>query len=243
MSINYKSRPGLYFQKHPNCNYTEFQLATGGSKQAWYDARHHYRKNIAVLPYRRSVSDETKFIVANPNATLEEFCAETGGDKYRYSQARGKARQFFKNRGIPNPVMPYRINPQLQASFEFKPAPEKNLFKEAVEIVQSIGRKEEPLKNPQPWDEVKRDFEIKEERVSLGITPDFIWYESTQMRNDLNYAVSKNMNRFEHLVKVMEARHAENQKMITDLMNQVRDLKSKNKALDEMLDRYTKPKD
>jgi hypothetical protein len=238
MSINYKGRPGLYFQKHPSCNYTEFQLATGGSKQSWYDARHYYRKNIAVIPYRRSVSNETKFIVANPNATLQEFCAETGGDKYRYSQARGKARQFFKSRGIPNPIMPYRLHPQFQASFEFKQEPKKTFIDKAIEIVQSAGLKGEPLENPQPWKEVKSDFVIKEEHVSLGITPDFIWYESTQMRNDLNHAISKNMNRFEHLVRVMEARHADNQKMITDLMNQVKDLKAQNNAL--MSNRYTK---
>jgi ABC-type phosphate transport system auxiliary subunit len=58
--------------------------------------------------------------------------------------------------------------------------------------------------------------------------------------DDLNYAVSKNMHRFENLVRAMEDRHAENQKMINDLLAQVRDLKSKNKALDEMVDRYFK---
>lgn len=232
MSINYKGRPGLYFQKHPSCSYTEFQLATGGSKQAWYDARHHYRKNIAVLPYRRSVSDETKFIVANPNATLQEFCAETGGDKYRYSQARGKARQFFKSRGIPNPIMPYRLHPQFQASFEFKQPEVKQKVFEPTEAEAHSKAQRENL------DKITSRFEIKEEHVSLGITPDFIWYESTQMRNDLNHAISKNMNRFEHLVRVMEARHADNQKMITDLMNQVKDLKVQNNAL--MSNRYTK---
>jgi hypothetical protein len=42
-----------------------------------------------------------------------------------------------------------------------------------------IELKKNPIKNPQS---VTKDFEIKEERVSLGITPDFIWYESTRMR-------------------------------------------------------------
>ena len=237
----YFRKPALFFKHFPNCTFEEFHAATGSGKQTWYDKRYAHKKASFIKPHPKRMKKETRFVIENPNATFEEFQKAIGGDRESYRAARSAATSYFDYHKMENPIVFMRkrkVKEPVQASFEFKQEPEKNLFEDAVEIVQSVGRKEEPLKNPQPWDEVKRDFEIKEEHVSLGITPDFIWYESTQMRNDLNYAVSKNMNRFEHLVKVMEARHADNQKMLNDLMDQVKDLKAQNSAL--MSNRYTK---
>jgi len=243
----YQGKPALYFFHYPQCTFEEFQKATGSNKQSWYDNRYKFRKQNSVTQSGR-MKAETKFIVDNPNASFEEFHAATGADKYTYIQSRAGASSFFDYHKIKNPIIFFRNRPKKQTKSE------KSNIDEAVEILKSVGLNQKPLINPQPWNEVKMKVEeqtqkaqdgfvLKEEHVSLGITPDFIWYESTQMRNDLSHAVSKNMSRFEHLVKVMEARHIENQKMITDLMDQVRDLKSRNKALDEMLDRFTAPKD
>ena len=59
-----------------------------------------------------------------------------------------------------------------------------------------------------------KEFEIKEGITVEGITADFVWYESTRIRE----AVSASMNRFEKVVSVMEARHKEHLKMMQDLI-------------------------
>lgn len=249
----YTGRPSLYFKHFPNCTFEEFHAATGSGKQAWYDKRYSYKKKSLLSPNHKKMKKETRFIIENPDASFELFQKVMGGDKKLYIKSRSAASSYFNYHNLKNPIVLFKkkkFKQPEQASFEFKHDAEKNAFDEAVEIVQSIGRKEEPLINPQPWrqstdEQIKRaqgDFVVKEERVSLGINPDFIWYESSQMRDELTHVFSKNMTRFERLVKAMEARHSDNHKMITDLMDQVRDLKSKNKALEEMLDRFTAPK-
>ena len=69
-------------------------------------------------------------------------------------------------------------------------------------------------------EELKR-FEIKESYVSEGINPDFIWYEASMIRTDMQ----ANMARFERVVSVMEQRQKEYLKMLQDVMNQNREQK------------------
>jgi cell shape-determining protein MreC len=70
-----------------------------------------------------------------------------------------------------------------------------------------------------------KQFEIKEEHTVEGVTEDFVWYESSVIRDALKHAVSINMYRFEKVVNVMEARHKENRKMLQDVMDENRELK------------------
>jgi phosphopantetheine adenylyltransferase len=76
-----------------------------------------------------------------------------------------------------------------------------------------------------PTDEQMEDLKkrlqeqgINEERsyLSLGITPDYAWYESEQIQRKIDEFNS----RFKHLVKVMEERHADQNKLIDQLMQE-----------------------
>lgn len=76
------------------------------------------------------------------------------------------------------------------------------------------------------------DFRIKESYTVEGITADFVWYESTIIREGLTAA----MNRFEKVVSVMEARHKEHLKMLQDVMSKNDALVVQNRALKAAID-------
>ena len=238
MTTDYKGKPTLYFEKHPNCTKEEFALATGSNKQKWYDARYKYKKNLGNKKLRSTVTEDTKFIIANPNATFEEFTQKFGNNQKfennlrAYSQARSKAMRFFKLRGFADMIKPFRTKKvPVQASFEFKQEEPASVQKPVKKPI------EKPVEKP-----VEKAFEIKEEHVSLGITPEFVWYESSLIRDSLTSAMSLNMRRFEQVVRVMESRHAEHLKMLQDVMSDNKTLRLKNRELTEMLDRYTAPR-
>ena len=69
--------------------------------------------------------------------------------------------------------------------------------------------------------EETQPFQIKESYTVEGITANFVWYESTIIREGL----VTTMNRFEKVVSVMEARHKEHLKMLGDLLDENRTLK------------------
>ena len=75
-------------------------------------------------------------------------------------------------------------------------------------------------------------FHIKESHMAEGITADFVWYESSMIRN----ALESNLHRFDKVVSVMEARHKEHIKMLQDVMDQNRDLVNQNRALKAVID-------
>jgi len=66
-------------------------------------------------------------------------------------------------------------------------------------------------------------FHIKESHMAEGITADYVWYESSMIRN----ALESNLHRFDKVVSVMEARHKEHIKMLQDVMKENRDLKAR----------------
>ena len=68
--------------------------------------------------------------------------------------------------------------------------------------------------------------------MAEGITADYVWYESSMIRN----ALESNLHRFDKVVSVMEARHKEHLKMLQDVMDQNRDLKIQNRALKAVID-------
>jgi hypothetical protein len=65
------------------------------------------------------------------------------------------------------------------------------------------------------------EFYVKDSIEFEGITENFIWYESEILRKDMRMW----MNRFDKLVKVMDARHKEHVKMLQDLMYENHNLK------------------
>jgi len=66
-------------------------------------------------------------------------------------------------------------------------------------------------------------FHVKESHMAEGITADYVWYESSMIRN----ALESNLHRFDKMVSVMEARHKEHIKMLQDVMKENRDLKAR----------------
>ena len=68
---------------------------------------------------------------------------------------------------------------------------------------------------------------IKESHMAEGISADFVWYEAAMIRNSLEAS----LHRFDKVVSVMEARHKEHIKMLQDVMQENRYLKSEVAAL------------
>jgi hypothetical protein len=73
---------------------------------------------------------------------------------------------------------------------------------------------------------------IKESHMAEGITADYVWYESSMIRNSMQLSLA----RFDKVVSVMEARHKEHIKMLQDVMDQNRDLVNQNRALKAVID-------
>ena len=63
---------------------------------------------------------------------------------------------------------------------------------------------------------------IQMETRTLGVTPDFIWYESEILIRKADEIRS----RFKHLISVMEQRHKDQNKVISELLDNIKDLKS-----------------
>jgi predicted patatin/cPLA2 family phospholipase len=66
-------------------------------------------------------------------------------------------------------------------------------------------------------------FHVKESHMAEGITADYVWYESSMIRN----AMEASLHRFDKVVSVMETRHKEHIKMLQDVMKENRDLKAR----------------
>lgn len=67
----------------------------------------------------------------------------------------------------------------------------------------------------------KQGIEKEQSFTQLGITPDFIWFESEIMLRNMGQWES----RFKHLVSVMEQRHKDHLQMIDGLLHEVKVLK------------------
>jgi len=63
--------------------------------------------------------------------------------------------------------------------------------------------------------------EIKDSYTVQGITEDYVWYQSKLLANRMN---EWQMD-FERLVNVMENRHKEHLKIISDLLDEIKKLK------------------
>lgn len=78
-------------------------------------------------------------------------------------------------------------------------------------------------------EEQLKQFVIKESHVVEGVTEDFIWYEASILRRDMQTW----QNRFEKLVNVMEARYKDQNKMMRFYINKCDDLQEEIKTLKE----------
>ena len=69
--------------------------------------------------------------------------------------------------------------------------------------------------------------EIKDSYTVQGITEDYVWYQSKLLANKMN---EWQMD-FERLVNVMENRHKEHLKIISNLLDEIKKLKEENNEL------------
>ena len=69
--------------------------------------------------------------------------------------------------------------------------------------------------------------EIKDSYTVQGITEDYVWYQSKLLANRIN---EWQMD-FERLVNVMENRHKEHLKIISNLLDEIKKLKEENNEL------------
>ena len=69
--------------------------------------------------------------------------------------------------------------------------------------------------------------EIKDSYTVQGITEDYVWYQSKLLANKMN---EWQMD-FEKLVNVMENRHKEHLKIISNLLDEIKKLKEENNEL------------
>ena len=66
--------------------------------------------------------------------------------------------------------------------------------------------------------------EIKDSYTVQGITEDYVWYQSKLLANRMNEWQTD----FERLVNVMENRHKEHLKIISNLLDEIKKLKEEN---------------
>lgn len=74
-------------------------------------------------------------------------------------------------------------------------------------------------------EEIKKQFEVKENLIVEGITEDYVWYHAKKLLNQMEIW----KHEFEKVVKVMENRHSEHLKIINDLLIEKDALKRKAK--------------
>jgi hypothetical protein len=166
-----------------------------------------------------------EYVALNPKCTYEEFFEATGGSKQCWYSARYLIRKRL------NKISKAKTGPKPKAKDLFQPPP-------SVSNPEPKKTAEQTLNNLYENVGVTPD----KSRTTLGITPDFIWYESAMIRNEVNAVMARNLARFEHLVRVMEERNKEKNDMIDDLLNQNRTLRKRNAELEHILDVETTPK-
>jgi hypothetical protein len=147
-----------------------------------------------------------EYVQQYPNASYEQFFVDTGGSRqcwysarYLLKKQKKDARQTLKDHTTKKKEMAktHHVDEGLNV---------KNTAQQSTEDQLDYILKSAPYLG-------KND-----ERTSLGITPDFIWYESTKIRNEINDVIARNSARFEHLVRVMEERSRENHMMMSQLL-------------------------
>ena len=69
--------------------------------------------------------------------------------------------------------------------------------------------------------ELSKEFEIKDFVSVMGVTEDFVWYETDRLLRDMTMWQS----RFRRMSETMENRHKEHLKIIDSLMQEIKKLK------------------
>ena len=152
------------------------------------------------------MAELTRWMKKNKGGTRKQFIAETGGTDTQY----------------------YKIKSKLG----FTPRSPK--LSEAMKQV-AIRKRAKLAQAPKevPTDPTQADLEFvsKETVVVEGVTPDYIWYEMDLMQRK----ISDISGRLGHVMKVCQARDADQKKMMRELITENTELRVNNSSLKQQV--------
>lgn len=114
--------------------------------------------------------------------------------------------------------------------------PKSPKLSEAMKQV-ALRRKAKIAQAPKATEPTQADLEFvsKETVVTEGITPDFIWYEMDLMQRK----ISDISARLGHVMKVCQARDADQKKMMRELITENTELRVNNSSLKQQVNELT----
>lgn len=169
-------------------------------------------KNYLRSPKHR-VLELQSWMKKNKTATWQEFVKATGGTQTQFYHAR-------VNLGIAKKI------PNISIARKTAIAKTK----------QSSSATDTTLANFQKANEEYLSSLPKQEEIKIeGNTPDFIWYEMDLMQRKLGDL----SNRLNHVMKVAQARDADQKKMMRDLIGENTELRVSNNGLRQQVSELT----
>lgn len=156
------------------------------------------------------MAELTRWIKKNKGGTRKQFIAETGGTDTQY----------------------YKIKSKLG----FTPrSPKLSEAMKQVAIRKRAKLAQAPKEVPTEPAQADLEFVSKETVVTEGITPDFIWYEMDLMQRK----ISDISGRLWHVMKVCQARDADQKKMMRELITENTELRVNNSSLKQQVTELT----
>lgn len=165
------------------------------------------------------VQELARWVKKHKDASVHEFIRDTGGTRSQYYHARINAGFNVKN-------------PNLSEAMK-KVAKKKKIAK-AKEVILKTPNGEVTLKMPeQTMEEFAKPTNTE---VSVeGNTPDFIWYEIDLLQRKLGDISA----RLAHVMKVSQARDADQKKMMRQLISENTELRVNNNSLTQQVAELT----
>ena len=156
------------------------------------------------------MAELTRWMKKNKGGTRKQFIAETGGTDTQYYKIKSKL--GFTPR-----------SPKLSEAMKQVAIRKRAKLAQAPKEVQT-----EPA-------QADLEFVSKETVVAEGVTPDFIWYEMDLMQRK----ISDISGRLWHVMKVCQARDADQKKMMRELITENTELRVNNSSLKQQVTELT----
>jgi hypothetical protein len=163
------------------------------------------------------ISNLKKWLRKNKTASWREFVQQTGGTQTQYYHLRNRI-------GIA------KANPALSEAMRDVAKRKREALKEAP-----IEPTAAEIRNKENEEFLAGKVQPKQEVVTEGVAPDFIWYEMDLMQRRLG-DVSTRLN---HVMKVAQARDADQKKMMRDLISENTSLRVENNGLKQQVSELT----
>lgn len=166
------------------------------------------------------VNELRRWVKKNKHATWQEFVRETGGSRSQYYHIKAKLGIAVKNVGLSQSI---RLALRKSKKTAAPKAPVG-----IADALEAMQKDNESYLSELPTPKVE---EVKTE----GTTPDFIWYEMSLMQRKLEDV----SNRLNHVMRVSQARDADQKKMMRELINENSELRVSNNDLRQQVSELT----